>query len=826
MNLPRPLRALLGRPAFAATAILVLALGIGGATAVFVLLDAALYRPLPVPDPDRVVLLQQATSGGASTSFSYPAFRDVREAAAVFDVAAYAPVRAIFRLGDRIDRADVELVSASYFDVLGLRPSLGRSFTVDEDRGAGSGPVCILDYTYWRRELEGDPTVIGQPVWLGGRTLTVVGVGPRGFTGLTRGVRARAWVPMSMYPAIQYGDSSRILGRIDPAGLFDEADWHWLRIVGRLKPGVTMAEADGTLAAATPGLASLVQTGRSDRPLGVAPFPGGFGGQIEPLVRPLAAMGLAVALLLVLACANVANLLLVRGTGRRRELAIRLSLGATRGRVVADFLIEQVALVGAGAALGLVLARVFVALLPGLEVVGGDPGALGVRLDARVAGVALAVSLLTVLLSGLLPAIRTARTAIAPALRQGAVEIGGHGRVFGLRYLLVVFQVAISSVLLVAGGVLVRSVLNLQGTPLGFESGPMLVASVSLTGHVSSIESGVAFGRELVERLEAVPGVETVALANSVPIESRHSSMGGLRPEGMTEVPPRGVQVKLNVVTSDYFRALGVPTVFGRTFTSSDAPGDQGGVVINETAARECWPGENPVGRRFYRIPFSGIERPPLEVLGVVADHRFESLTDSVAPLLFFKAAHPIIGQVAPDQRVVVRTTQDPVSLLPALQEAARSVDRNLALLDPVRLDDWIARATGDTRATARAIGLFGALALVLAAVGLYGVLAQIVVERTREIGVRMALGARRHQVVWSVARSAAIMVGTGLLAGAAASVAAARVFSSLLYGVSSADPVTLAATAAILGVAAGAATLPPARRAASIDPAITLRME
>ncbi len=827
MTLPRQIRALADRPAFTATAILVLALGIGGATAVFSLLDAAIYRPLPVPDPDRVVLVQQATPRGSSTSFSYPAFRDIRAAAAsTIDVAAHASARVVFRVGDRIDRGDVELVSYDYFDVLGLRPALGRTFLADEDRAAGSGPVCILEHGYWRNELDGDPAVVGESIWIGGQTLTIVGVGPRGFTGLTRGVRARAWIPMSMYPAIRYGDTSRILGRIDPALIFDEADWNWLRIVGRLKRGVALPQAEGALAAATPGLASLVQTGRADRPLGVAPLAGGFSGQVDPLVRPLAAMSLAVGLLLLLACANVANLLLVRGAGRRRELAIRLALGTTRGRVVADFLIEHAVLVAVGAALGLLLARAFVALLPGLEVIGGDPGALPVGLDARVAGVALAVSLFTVLVSGLLPALRMARTAIAPAFRQATGATGRHGRGFGLRHLLVVTQVASSSVLLVAGGVLVRSVLNLERVPLGFGTDPALVASVSLTGHVSSIGSGVAFGRELVERLEAVPGVEAVALANSVPIESRHSSMGGLRPEGMTEVPPRGVQVMLNAVTPDYFRALGIPMVLGRTFTAADAPGDQGGVVINETAAREFWPGQAPVGRRFYRMPLRGVERPSIEVIGVVADHRFASLTEPVAPLVFFHAAHPIMGQVSPDQRLVVRTGLDPLRLLPALQQAARSVDRNLALLDPVRLDDWVARATGDARATARAIGVFGGLALVLAAVGLYGVLAQIVLERTREIGVRMALGARRGQVVWSVARSAGIMVGTGLFAGLAASAGAARLFSSLLFGVSAVDPTTLTFTAAILGVAASAAAVVPARRAATIDPAITLRAE
>lgn len=828
MALFHPLRALTGRPAFTVTAILILSLGIGGATAVFSILDAALLRPLSVPEPGRVVLVQQATPYGANTSFSYPAFKDVRLASAeTLDLAAHTSGRAVFRLGDRIDRADIELGTYNYFDVLGLKPALGRSFLADEDRAAGSGPVCIISHAYWLDELHADPAVIGQSVWLGGQTLTVVGVGPSGFTGLTRGVRVRAWVPMSMYPAIRYGDSPRILGRIAPSQIFDEADWHWLQMVGRLKPGVTLAQAQGTLVAATPQLASLVQVGRADRPVSVKPLSGGFDSLVARLAQPLAAMTIAVTLLLLLACANVANLILVRGTARRRELAIRLALGATRGRLIRGLLVEHAVLVGAGGVVGLILARGFVALLPRLETVGGDPLNLGVRLDARVLGIALVVSLVTVVVSGLLPTLRMAGTVITPALRQDPAATARPGRALGLRHLLVATQVAISCVLLLAGGVLIRSLLNLQRVPLGFGGDKALVASVSLTGHVSSIAGAVAFGRELLERLQAVPGVEAVALAFSVPIDSRNSSMGGMRPEGMADLPPRGVGVFLNVITPGYFRVLGIPTVLGRTFTDMDAPRDRGGVVvINETAARAFWPGQNPVGRRFYADPRPGLERPPLEVIGVVADHRFKNLNEPIEPLVYFYAAHPVLGSVAPDQRLVLRASADPVSLLPVLQQAAQSVDRNLALLDPVRLEEWIARTTGASRVTAQVLGFFGALALLLAAVGLYGVLAQIVLERTREIGVRIALGASRGQVVWSIARPAAIMVGTGLGIGFVVSAGAARAFSSLLFGVSPADPATVAATAGILSVAASAAALVPARRAATIDPAIALRTE
>lgn len=828
MSVAHALRSLVRRPAYSGAVVATVALSIGGATAVFSIVDAALLRPLSVPEPHRLVAIAQATPRGpVTTSYSHPAFREFRrEATPLVNLAAHTAARVVLQVGDRIERVQAEIVSANYFGVMGVAPVTGRFFLPGEDASIGSGPVCLLSERYWRARLGADPGALGATAVANRVPLTIVGVVPSRFQGAVAGDEADLWIPLSMFPAVRFGGVTRLFGRMEPAAIFDDADWHWMDLIGRLAPGVTPAQATTAIAAAVPRMPSLAQGGRTEWPVIVERVPQGLGSRTDAIEKPLAAAAAAVALLLLIACANIANLMLTRESSRARDHAIRLSLGASRLRLAGGLLLEHAALVAAGAVLGLAGAWWLVTLVPVLRPGTADALVLSARLDARVAALALVLIVLVALASGLVPALRAARGAVTPALHRGGAFSGRARGGTRLRQALVVVQVAISLVLLAGAGMFGRTLLNLTSIPLGFDTTHRLAATLNLGGHVGTTEAGMAFTRLILDRIRAVPGVEAVSLANTVPIDRRNSSLGGFVPDGMTNVPERGVQLTLNVVSPDYFDAMGIAVLRGRVFTDRDPPGTPAGIVLNESAAREFFPGRNAVGQRLQRKALAGREAQAIEVIGVVADSRYENLDRPVRPLAYFHAVHPVMGQVMPEQWVVVRTAGNPMARLSDLQAAVRSIDRHMALLEPVRMRDRVAQAVSLQRILATVVALFGIAALVLAAVGLYGVLAQTVLERTREIGVRVALGAQRRQVVWMVARSAGILVAVGIAAGAGAAALSGRFLASLLFGVTPGDPLVFASAAVVLAAAGAAAAFVPTRRAASVDPAVSLRAE
>lgn len=828
MPIAQTLRGLVRRPAYSTAVVATFALAIGGATTVSSLVDAALLRPLSVPDPHGLVAIAQATPRGpVTTSYSHPAFREFRrEAAPLVDLAAHAATRIVLQVGDRIERVQAEIVSANYFGVMRLVPAAGRFFLPGEDASLGSGPVCLLSERYWRARLGADPGVLGTTVIANRVPLTAVGVVPSPFQGSVRGDDADVWIPLSMYPAVRFGGVTRLFGRMEPAAIFDDADWHWMDLIGRLAPGVTPVQATTAIRSAVPRMPSLAQGGRTEWPVAVESVPRGLGSRTVALEKPLAAVAAAVALLLLIACANIASLMLTRESSRARDHAIRLSLGASRLGLAGSLLAEHAVLAAAGGTMGLACASWLVALVPALQPGTADTIRLAARVDTRVAALALALVAVTALLSGLLPALRAAHGAAAPALHRGGAFSGRARHGTRLRRVLVVAQVAVSLVLLVGAAMLGRTLLSLTSVPLGFDTTHRLAATLNLGGHVGTAEAGTAFTRLLLERIRAVPGVEAVSLANSVPIDRRNSSLGGFVPDGMANVPERGVQLTLNVVTSGYFDAMGIPLLRGRVFTHGDPPGTAAGIVLNESAAREFFPGRDAVGQRLQRKAVAGREAQAIEVIGIVADSRFENLDRPVRPLAYFHAIHPVMGQVMPEQWIVVKTAGDPMSRLSELQAAVRSVDRHMALLEPVRMRDRVAQAVSLQRILAAVVAFFGIAALVLAAVGLYGVLAQTVFERTREIGVRVALGAQRRQIVLMIARSAGLLVAVGIAAGSAAAALSGRFLASLLFGVTPGDPLAFASAAAVLAAVGAAATAVPARRAASVDPSVSLRAE
>ncbi len=656
--------------------------------------------------------------------------------------------------------------------------------------------------------------------------LTVVGIAPAPFLGCVRGEEADVWIPLSMYPSVRFAGVSRLPSGMPPSEIFADPASQLMGLVGRLAPEVPLAQATTTLGRIAAGLSSLEATGQQDRRTSAALVARGLGSRTGVLTHPLAATSAAVGLLLLLACANVANMLFARELSRAREHAIRLSLGASRLRLASGLLAEHAVLVAAGGAIGLAGARLLVSLMPALQVGAADVLRMTARIDLRVAAMACALVAATLVLSGLLPALRASCGAVAPALLgYGASSARRWPRV-RLRSLLVVTQVAISVVLLIGAGILGRSLLNLSAVPLGFDTRQTLVASINMTGHVDSPSAGAAFTRMLLARLAAVPGVEAASLAHAAPIERRTSSFGGFLPDGRSDTPARGFLLTLNVVSPDYFRALGIPIRRGRVFSDHDPPGLSAGIVINESAARAYWPGRDALGQRLKRRATPGREAMALEVIGIVADSRYANIDQPIAPIAYFLTEHPVTRQVMPEQWIVIRAAGDPMDALPELQAVVRTIDPTMALLEPMRMSERVARVTSVQRTIAAVAAMFGLFALILAAVGVYGVLTQVVLERTREIGVRMALGARRQQVLLMVARSAGRLVVAGIAAGLGMAAGAGRFVASLLFGVTPADPFTFAAVACGLGAAAMAAAFIPARRAASVDPAASLKAD
>jgi predicted permease len=809
------LRAMRRSPGLTAVAALSLALGIGANTAIFSLMDAVLLRTLPVDKPEELERIGVMDGSSPGFTFSYPMFRELRQRNQTFSgVFARAATPVSLVATGRTERGVVELVSGNYFSVLGVRPLLGRVLADADDRTPLAHPVAVLSYRYWNRRLAADPGIVGKTVRIDNYPFMVIGVAPPAFYGIEVGSAPDAWIPMLMQP--------QIFGRGRPS--FNEVGWGWLSIFGRRSPGIGESKARAGLDVAFQQIRSeggVARFWRRSNDARIYLEPGSKGlsrlrGQFE---NPLYVLMAAVALVLLIACANIANLLLARSVARRKEIAVRLALGAGRARLVRQLLTESTLLGLLGGSLGCFLAAWTVPLL--LRFLPADrlPFALEVHLDARLLGFAFFISAATGVVFGLAPALQATRPDVAPSLKDEGSDHAPGSRGFELKNALVVAQVALSLLLLVGAGLFLRSLRNAAAIDAGLNTESVLLASVNpeLSGY--SPPEIANFYHQLEERLRELPGVRAVGASEAALLSGESSSVGLTVPG--RPLPPSGPArgILMNRIGGDFFPATGGAVLHGRNFGPQDTAASPKVAILNQTAARYFFGGEEAVGRK---VRLSGEEN--VEIIGVARDSKYRSVreeTPRIAYESFEQDRRP-----SAERTIYIRTTGDPLSVAPALRREVQALDKDLPVFNVKTFAQQKNESLVRERLIATLCGFFGALALALASIGLYGVMAYSVQRRTREIGIRMSLGAARGTVLRMVLRDCLRMVMAGVALGFLLSLWCGRLVSSQLYGVSPADSVTLAIAGLILTTAAALAGYLPALRASRVDPLVALRHE
>jgi predicted permease len=806
-DLRHGLRVLLRRPVVTLAAVLSLGLGIGANTAIFSLANAVLWRQPPVADPGRLVtLFTKDVKNPGFGALSRLNWQDYREMSRSFSgILGYQWTALNVQTGGEPVLSFGQLASANYFEVLGVRPALGRGFRPEED-GEGAHPVAVLSHRFWQERLGGDPAVLGRKLTINGSGYTVIGVAPEGFTGPDVGLEPQLWVPMSMYH------------QVSPNVFFD---WYHSRraivvsSIGRLKPGVTLAAAQGEIGKLAKNLERDYPDDNKGRGVELMPL---LQSSIPPQIRQglLNGTGLLLVvtgLVLLIACSNVSNLLLAQASARRREIAIRLSQGAGRGRLIRQLLTESVLLALLGGAFGLLVSVWMQGILPKLLPQGQFPVKVVLPLDARVLAFALGISLLAGLLFGLVPALRATETSLVSALKNQADPKLGALRGFGLQGVLVAGQVALSLVSLIAAGLFLRSLGKVQHIDPGFPADKL--ATIAFDTDFQGWEKARAeqFHRDLCERIAGLPGVAGAALAQAGPFQGAFGRTVFL--EG-GDASNDGVMTQVNPVGPGYFETIGVRMAAGRAFSEADREGAPRVVIVNETMAKRFWPGQSAVGKRFH---FFG--DPPVEVVGVARDAKYNNPGED--PQLY--AYEPLAQRSMTGMTLIVRSAKAPETVLAMVQKEMRSMAPGLPLLVST-VPDLVRQSLWAPKAGAMLLAAFGLLALVLATIGLYGVMSFSVAQRSREIGMRMALGAREGDVLGLVLRQGLTLVAAGMAAGLLLAAGLMRVASGLLFGVSATDPMAFGATSAVLLLAAFAATLVPALKAVSVPPSVALRYE
>lgn len=811
-------RQLLRQPGFSLVAILSLALGIGLNTTLFSIVNAVLLRSPHVAEPERLVEIYT----GANTDFpqlttSYPDFLDIRrEAAALQDVAAHAFVRGILSSGDRPALVTGETVTSNYFDLLGIRIAQGRGFAAPEGATEGSAPLVVLSHSLWQQRFGGRP-MVGAQVRLSGRSYTVIGIAPRGFGGSVPGIVTDFWVPVTMVDSFVFSGVQWTSGESPGATRLQRRGTRWLFVKGRLAKGRSLEEVRAQVATIFARLAREYPDSNKDAKPSVMPAAGiRFHPTLDVYVKAASAGLLAaVGLVLLVACANVANLLLARGSARRRELSIRTALGASRGRLIRQLLAEALVLAGAGGAVGLFIAWGAGRALTGVgTAVFPVPVLFEFAIDGRVFAFALGVSMATALVFGLLPAMSASKPDVVPALKDLAA---GQSRTrFTLRNALVVGQLALSLVLLACGALLARGLMAAYDVPLGYD--PARIASLSFNLQMNGYDEhgATALRDRAMAALRAVPGVSAVSYASRLPL-SPDINVTGVHVPQYHARPEDETMVDVVTVGPHYFETAGVRLIGGRAFVAEECAQRRRVAIVNETMARTFWPDGRVIGARIHT---DGPASPPYEVIGVAADHKVRSVGELPRPYLHLP------GGASPQVGLIVRTALPAVAVLPALREAVLALEPNIVFTEDAAASDIVATTMAPTRIGAMVIGAFGLLSVGLAAVGLYGLVAYAVGLRTREVGLRMALGATRGQVLRLFFSQGLRLAAVGVALGSLGAAAAGRVLESLLYGISSVDPLALGTAAALLLLVASLANLIPARAASRVDPLRALRTE
>ena len=807
-------RVLAKSPVFTAVAAISLALGIGANSAIFSLVNAAVLAPIPVREPARLasVFMTDERNPG-NLPLSHLNYKDLRDQNEVFtEMGAFTFAQLNWSTGKEAEQIPAQVVSGNYFSLLGAQPALGRGFLPIE--GENPTPVAVLSHGFWQRSLGSDRTIVGRTLTLNRTPFTVVGVAPEGFTGTLLGGGPSVWVPMSMHDVVQ-----------------PNFDWYeqrrglFLFAFGRLKPGVGVEAANANLRAVFARLEQAFPTDNKGRSAGARALldarlnPGGQGG--APVVQISMILMTVVGIVLLIACANIANLLLTRASGRRKEIAIRLALGANRIRLMRQLLTESVLLSLLGGGLGLLLAYWLVDALASTTLPLPLPIDDNLALDGRVLAFTMVLALVTGLIFGLAPAIQASRPDVVPVLKNETVPGGSprHGRrsLINLRQALVVSQVALSLISLIAAGLFLRSLRDSQRIDTGFERRGVLVMAFNLGREGYTPERGQVFYRQVVERVAGLPGVRRASIAQNPPFAGGFSR--SVFPEGDDTTTRDRILVQVNPVSPGYFETMGIPLARGRDFTEADAPGTPLVVVVNETMAERFWPGKDPIGRRF---KFFG-DTDFTTVIGVARNAKYNGVVEDPTPFIY----QPLRQNYNPAATLHVRTDADAASLAAAVRREVQALDPTLSVFNVRTLEDQVAESLAPLRTNVILLTTFGALALLLASIGLYGVASYAVAQRTREIGVRMALGARPSAVLGLVLGRSLALVAVGLALGLAGAIALSAVVpAELLATVSPRDPTTFAATAFLLAAVALLATYVPARRATKIDPLIALRMD
>ena len=844
-NVKLAVRALLKTPGFTVTVVLTLALGIGANTAIFSLVNDALFRELPVRDPGELVLFRNvegrdgrlsragenngsvdpATGRFASTSFSLLTFERFRSSGrALSHVFAFAPFNRMTLLIDgQPETTDMgQLVSGDYFAGLGVSAVVGRTLT-DADDQPSAPPVGVISYRFWERRFNRDPSAIGKTIQVNRVPITIVGVTPAGFAGTMQiGESVDISLPLAQH------------GRFQPDRANNRAQsWYWwIRVMGRLASGVTAEQARAGLEpifqdTAVEGWRAGVgrDDGAGSKMPEVSTLAADPGGQGENDRRRLYAeslrilMGLAGVLLFV-ASANVANLLVARGSARRREMALRLALGATRARIVRQLLGESFLLAFAGTALGILLAYWSRGLLLGLRQFNGAPAELDLPLDGRVLAFTLAVTAGTALLFGLAPALRAARVDLTAEFQSGARLLGTRAR-SRLGQTLMVVQIALSLVLLISAGLFVQTLRNLEQVAAGFNTQRLALFRIEATPAGYPREAFTMLQSRVQERLEQIPGVRAATF-------SRVPLLAGTRANRRTIIPgytpPAGAAMNINVngIAPTFFTAMEMPLLLGRSFTARDDEVAPKVAIVTQAFARRYFAGENPVGRRFKFGANPNTPETEIEIVGVAGDAKYTTLRDA-EPVTIYLPAPQMLDGVA---NYYVRTAGDPAAIGPAIRSAVREIDPGLPVIDFRTQEQQIDRRNSQERLFAQLSGFFGVAALILACVGLYGLMSYLVLQRTGEMGLRLALGALPGQVLQMVLRESFTLVAVGLVLGLAVAYSVRRFVESTLFGLSAADPLTYAVVAGVLVAVTLLASLRPAQRAARVDPMVALRAE
>jgi putative ABC transport system permease protein len=825
------LRMLRKSPGFSAVAVLTLALGIGANTAIFSFTDQVLLRDLPVPHPEQLVVLRSPgpTHGhvwsdidNGAQSFPYPIYKDLRERATVFSgllACRGADVNVSSR--NTTQSAHAELVSGNYFQTLEVQPALGRVFTASDETAPGANPVAVLSYGYWSRKFGAEPSILNKPLTVNGIPLTVVGVAHKGFDGVEIGEAPDIFIPVTMKAQIAPNPLQKLEDRND----------YWLPIMGRLKPGMTRARAQESLQPIYEPIleldAKLLKLSGRDLQRFISKrllLTSGSHGRLvlqEDAEEPLLVLMGMVGLVLFITCANLAGLLVARAEARQREIAVRLALGAERGRLARQLVTESLLIGVAGGAAGVALASwslnaMVGAIPPGVRMTGLEGG-----VDSRVLLFAITVAILTSVFFGLAPALCATRVDLNSALKEQGSSLSEGRSNIRLRKVLITSQVALTTVLLVGAGLFTRTLVNLEHASLGVNTSHILQFAVAPDLNGDSPAQTLQFTDSARQEIAATPGVRSVGVS-TIPIFADDDSSFNITPEDYAMRSDEDTNVQSNFVGPGYFSTMGIPLIVGREFTDADTATSPKVIVINEKLARRFFAGRNPIGMHIAQGAGDNLHFD-MEIVGVVADSKWDGPRDTISPFLYRPyAQNPRLGHLA----FYVRTQRHPLAMAATLRGVIASLDPNLPVNNMRTLDEQVSDSLFNDKLVAILSVSLALLAALLAAMGLYGVLTYVVARRTREIGIRLALGGQRADILLLIVGQGVLLTVIGGMIGVVTALGVARGIAALLYGVTPSDPLTFGGVIALLAVVSGAACYIPARRAMRVDPMVALRYE